>query len=875
MSASDDKESSEHSATEEAGLNKDRSACASDTVPLAEREARWGFTLDELHVATKVVRTLFHNPSLFVGDPHLFESRLYTMITRDRKTKRENREVYKAIMNEEKSFRRRFRRMQDIEAIRRTGMKREREEALNALLQCPQPAENTHFICYHSDGATSHVEGQGGHGVTDSGKGPSVHDRQIISLIGAFENIVRLEAVYAAGHTSVDWNTASYLVAQIYRYIPHDFGTQMPPAIFYGTIPHGASPLERASYITVLKLRIARLCAQLITFNGTEDDIDGVANETDSIKCGGQVSCSSDGKKHNGMVTERDDVSVVPFGRDILVSDSPVLRSVTLLRRCGDLSTAPSELIDALCHHVATDDALCIFERVLVEGVLEAWDTAVASAGDGLHGDSLQSANASLNVFIARRLYSMRRYRDLGESPFHLPTRPPVSEDQEIDGYCAFQDVQQYSAGRPIPPDSELRLSRTVACHACRVRYDMLHPYYYSMCHLCGEYNFNKRLLTRDLRGKVVLLTGCRIKIGFAMALSLLRCGAELVGTTRFAHEALARFQREPDYEVWKCRLHLFSLDLRDLWLVTQFCAFVRQRFTKLFAIINNAAQTIARTREYTAQVRRVESHPPAELHQLLYDNLTVREWHRYFLGHSSVTIGEALHIQYHPQDRPFLNDTAEAGCSSEQSGHEGPGSGKPLTVASRSALVGMSPVASSSAFVFDRYDSAAEESDQREKNSWVMQLAEVEGSEAAEVMAINALSPFIINSKLKPCLLNREGDLVPDESRFIINVSAMEGQFYRFKQTTHPHTNMAKAALNMMTRTSGEDYAQDGIYMNSVDTGWITDESPKLKKERRAEHQQLCPLDEVDAAARCLDLIYCDSKEYGKFFKDFKEIPW
>eukprot|EP00656_Telonema_subtile_P044811 TRINITY_DN51065_c0_g1_i1.p1 TRINITY_DN51065_c0_g1~~TRINITY_DN51065_c0_g1_i1.p1 ORF type:complete len:185 (-),score=40.38 TRINITY_DN51065_c0_g1_i1:48-602(-) len=162
------------------------------------------------------------------------------------------------------------------------------------------------------------------------------------------------------------------------------------------------------------------------------------------------------------------------------------------------------------------------------------------------------------------------------------------------------------------------------------------------------------------------------------------------------------------------------------------------------------------------------------------------------------------------------------------------------------------------------------------------MNMAEVDGSEAAEVMAINALSPFILNAKLKTLLMNRCGEepddtnaepevishsarkagaerigKFPSSARFIINVSAMEGQFYRHKQTTHPHTNMAKAALNMMTRTSAEDYAKDGIYMNSVDTGWITDESPAEKKKHRAQESMLCPLDEVDAAARCLDLIY------------------
>lgn len=49
-----------------------------------------------------------------------------------------------------------------------------------------------------------------------------------------------------------------------------------------------------------------------------------------------------------------------------------------------------------------------------------------------------------------------------------------------------------------------------------------------------------------------------------------------------------------------------------------------------------------------------------------------------------------------------------------------------------------------------------------------------------------------------------------PAEDRYIVNVSAMEGQFYRKnKSSKHPHTNMAKAALNMMTRTCANEFAK------------------------------------------------------------------
>ncbi|KEG14091.1 oxidoreductase-like protein [Trypanosoma grayi] len=817
------------------------------TMTLAEHEARWGFTLDELQVATKVVRTLFHNPSLFVGDSYLYESRLYTMITRDRKTKRENRDVYKAIMNEEKSRRKRFKRMQDIEAIRRTEMKREREEALSALLLPPsssagaeEDATEPLLLCDRVDDNGDATVKDAENGADDSGS-LSASDRQIAALIGAFENVIRLEEAYAG---DLNWLAISQLVAQVYRYMPHAFGSQLPPALLHGTVPAGTTRKERERFTAVVKLRIAQRCAELIACEAPDVD-----NNDDNNN-------NNNGDKEDGGSVN---AGFLLGSEDVFVPDSTPMRSVPLLRRCGDLRSASPEVKHALQHVTPAADALRTLELVLVDGIA---DTRFVSceANDG----PVCSAEASLNLFIARRLYARRRFREWGESPFVLQTRPPVSEDEEPDTYCVFDDAQFYTAGHTIPRDDVLQLNRWLGCHTCRVRYNKLHPYYYSLCHLCGEYNFNKRLLTRDLRGKVVLLTGCRIKIGFAMALSLLRCGARLLGTTRFAHEALARFQQESDYAEWKDRLHLFSLDLRDMWVVTQFCAFVTQQFPKLFAIINNAAQTIARTREYTARVRHVEAHPPQDLHCRLYDDAATREWHQFFLSHSSVTIGEPLRMEYHPHEQPFLDDAGGDGS-------DGKGEPRGLITASAATAIAVG----TRALGFDRYDTLAEESDHRETNSWVMRLAEVQGSEAAEVMAINALSPFIINSKLKKCLLNREGDAVPNEGRFIINVSAMEGQFYRFKQVTHPHTNMAKAALNMMTRTSGEDYAQEGIYMNSVDTGWITDESPKAKKERRAEQSLLCPLDEVDAAARCLDLIYTNSREYGKFFKDFKEIPW
>jgi len=370
--------------------------------------------------------------------------------------------------------------------------------------------------------------------------------------------------------------------------------------------------------------------------------------------------------------------------------------------------------------------------------------------------------------------------------------------------------------------DSSLELYHSRVCYTCKTPFKILHHFYYSLCPPCADLNYTKRTQTRDMRGHVVLLTGCRIKIGFEIALSLLRCGATVIGTTRFPSECEERFMALPDHAEWEERLHLYALDLRDLHKVTTFTEYLLQRYatTGIFAIINNAAQTIARPNSYYSGVWEKEHTRPAT-------KFIDRQW---------------THVT------PTLTSLAYPGENMDQ---------QVLTT------------------VYDRYDLRQESTDRRATNSWTERLHEVRGEEAAEVMAINALAPLILNARLKPLLLARK-DPSTSEKRFIINVSAMEGQFYRHKDGTHAHTNMAKAALNMMTRTSAGDYAKDGIFMNSVDTGWITDESPYAKQQRRTkEHKLFCPIDEVDAAARCLDLIYTDSSQYGKFWKDYTTVAW
>ena len=172
--------------------------------------------------------------------------------------------------------------------------------------------------------------------------------------------------------------------------------------------------------------------------------------------------------------------------------------------------------------------------------------------------------------------------------------------------------------------------------------------------------------------------------------------------------------------------------------------------------------------------------------------------------------------------------------------------------------------------------DADLQQVDLRKVNSWRLKMAEVPTVELLEVHLVNAVAPFLLNARLKPLMAS-----VPSQDKHIVNVSAMEGQFYRINKTDrHPHTNMAKASLNMMTRTAAMDYVEAGIHMNSVDTGWVTDEDPVDHAQAKREvHNFHPPLDIVDGAARIVapifDGINTGDHVWGQFLKDYKPTDW
>ena len=371
------------------------------------------------------------------------------------------------------------------------------------------------------------------------------------------------------------------------------------------------------------------------------------------------------------------------------------------------------------------------------------------------------------------------------------------------------------------------RLNNPESCYICKTDYTEVHSFYHLLCPTCAEFNYRMRTFRADLTGRTALVTGGRVKIGFQTVLRLLRDGAKVIVTTRFPYAAARRFHEETDSAEWKDRLQVYGLDLRNIPSVEMFAHHLLDTEPALDIIIHNAAQTIRRPPDF-------------------YQDLLAQE--------------QRPHLTLPPEARALVLQGAPATFAITDTAA--------LLPAVLPAVVDVLPV--------DALEDREERADSRTTNSWLLRLDEVSAPEMLEVQLVNSVAPFLLNSRLK-ALLKRS----PFARRFIINVSAMEGQFHRHKTVFHPHTNMAKAALNMMTRTSGEDYARDGIYMNSVDTGWVTDENPTLKRTRLQEEEGFFPpLDIIDGMARIYNPIAQgitneEEPPYGRFLKDYAPCPW
>ena len=437
-------------------------------------------------------------------------------------------------------------------------------------------------------------------------------------------------------------------------------------------------------------------------------------------------------------------------------------------------------------------------------------------------------------------------------------TGSPMRIDDETLGIPLVSTAAGAFAGELINPRG---------CYICKNDYTLVDAFYHYLCPTCSTFSHIKREQRTDLTGRRALLTGGRAKIGMYIALRLLRDGAHLTITTRFPRDAVRRFSALEDSADWIARLRIVGIDLRD---PTQVVALAEEVAAAgpLDILINNAAQTVRRTPGSYSHLVEAESAPlPAGV--VLPELIT---FDRISEAHPAAIAGTLAHHAVAHHNAASLTGLALAGTLEAEAAQ---------ALTQRAMSAGSASLEAHLAGT--ALDAGGLLPDLQRENSWTQKVEEVDPLELLEVQLCNATAPFILISRLRPAMraaVRAGTPKNPARRAYVVNVSAMEGQFSRrYKGPGHPHTNMAKAALNMLTRTSAQEmFETDRILMTAVDTGWITDERPHQEKLRIAAEGWHAPLDLVDGAARVYDpIVRGEAGEdlFGCFVKDYEPSPW
>jgi len=453
--------------------------------------------------------------------------------------------------------------------------------------------------------------------------------------------------------------------------------------------------------------------------------------------------------------------------------------------------------------------------------------------------------------FVAVRRATARMFKSVKKTR-RLQKRAGIAEaDRAVVAATATgapDRIDDETRGIPIAARTTAPTAGTLikarACYICKQQYTLVDAFYHQLCPDCAALSHAKREARTDLTGRYALLTGGRAKIGMYIALRLLRDGAHTTITTRFPRDAVRRFGSLPDAPEWIHRLRVVGIDLRDPAQVISLADSVAER-GHLDIIVNNATQTVRRSPGayqplVDAELAPLPDGPLPELVTFGHTN------DRHPLGLERSVAAHPILAAAAARAEELTEQAMTAGSSSLER-HE---AGTAIDAG------GLLP-------------------DLAEVNSWTQRVDQVDPLELLEVQLANSTAPFILISRLRPSLAAS-----PARRTYVVNVSAMEGVFGRaYKGPGHPHTNMAKAAMNMLTRTSAREmFESDRILMTSVDTGWITDERPHPTKLRLAEEGFHAPLDLVDGAARVYDpIVRGEAGEdlYGVFLKDYRPSAW
>ena len=405
-------------------------------------------------------------------------------------------------------------------------------------------------------------------------------------------------------------------------------------------------------------------------------------------------------------------------------------------------------------------------------------------------------------------------------------------------------------------------------CYICKEKFglDNIHSFYGNLCKKCGDYNYSFRTMKLDFTGRIAIVTGGRVKIGYYIATKLLSYGAKVLITSRFPKDALFKFQKDPDYEKWKNNLVVYPIDFRIFESTIKFVQFINDNFPHVDILINNAAQTIRRTASYYKYLLPIET---KDLN---------KEDDKKIIKNDFVNLQNQLKEgekeQNSAKSKTEIKNALISLMDNKSKEYQ---EILPLSVIASQIRI-MEEKSQPHVTVMggdgQPYDFS------KGKNSWNFEFDEIPFQEFTEVQIINTWTPYYLCVKLKPLMMQS-----PFPDKYIVNVTSVEGIFNHYKRSSHVHTNMAKAALNMFTRTCGSYLKDIGIYMTCVDTGWVSPMNEMnclLDKDKKNSYENEfvnVPLDELDGAMRVLHPIIEGIKNknylFGILLKDYVKSPW
>ncbi|MGQ7854669.1 SDR family NAD(P)-dependent oxidoreductase [Pedobacter sp. WC2501] len=444
----------------------------------------------------------------------------------------------------------------------------------------------------------------------------------------------------------------------------------------------------------------------------------------------------------------------------------------------------------------------------------EEWESCIKVL-NALKDFPFENPDNKLFGTIITKIYKTAKKNIRGESYSHKKKEDFSTNLKATIAKKALNGESLFSENIP-DPQHLTKLNVPKNCYCCNNSYRFAHSFYTRLCPACANENYEKRFQEIDLKDRNIILTGGRVKVGFATALKLLRSNANVVLTTRFPALALAQLKKEEDYHLWAKNLIVYGLDLRNLNAINEFLIFYRSKFETLDILINNAAQTIKYPDDYYLPLVNME---------------------------------EKLFLKFNGETNFIVNRTP---------------------ISKNIKLLEYS----SGETTDIRLSRFGQPVDNRDKTSWNSTLEEVSMHELVEVNLINQIAPYFLIKELKP--LFKKSSFA---ERFIINVTSSEGIFsYTNKTIYHPHTNMTKAALNMMTLTSAREFSADYIYMSSVDVGWISTGAKESLRKEQFKNGYIPPLDPVDGASRIFDPIIQGingNPLFGVLLKNYKVSAW